>query len=232
MAKFRKIILFSLVIIVMAICFGCSQADKPSTVVPPEVEPEVCMKHTGNLVCENCGLNYYDELKSILISNGRAGGVAGSVVYDGKKYNESIYNISAYVIYDAGNSDITLLLELVSGNTVPSAFTITISHPSNDNSIKNCKYKWVMSVGELSYGTLNAQTFSPYTTKLYEDYTAWDDEDPVYDPSNNNIIDMFIDKMRSDSASYAQDCINYALIPLLNLGTKGLTVANFGFTNF
>ncbi|MBQ7348496.1 MAG: hypothetical protein IJW47_00735 [Clostridia bacterium] len=205
-------------IFLMAICLlsfvtGCSQSNDAND----SNGGEKCLQHAGDLVCVNCGLNYYDELKLLITSNGRQGGTAGSIVYDGEKNG----NVSTYVIYDASDSDIVISVENNLVGLGTQNFLITIPHPSNGDAIKDCKYTWIFAAAGndvTSIGLLNAKTFSTYTSSLNE---------TVY--NGNSAV---IDSNRRLCATYAKDGINYALIPLLKLGTKGLTVANFGFINF
>ena len=188
-------------IFLMAICLlsfvtGCSQSNDAND----SNGGEKCLQHAGDLVCVNCGLNYYDEPKLLITSNGRQGGTAGSIVYDGE------------IVISVENN----LVGLGTQN-----FLITIPHPSNGDAIKDCKYTWIFAAAGndvTSIGLLNAKTFSTYTSSLNE---------TVY--NGNSAV---IDSNRRLCATYAKDGINYALIPLLKLGTKGLTVANFGFINF
>ena len=62
----KKITSVILIIICMAcLLTGCKQpVDNQSG---SENVGKVCKQHTGNVTCETCGVNYYDELKALII---------------------------------------------------------------------------------------------------------------------------------------------------------------------
>ena len=211
MKKILSLILTIFLLICVSLgMFGCASETTSETTSLPEV----CLSHKGNLICEDCGLNYYEELKKIILKNGRPGGNAGVTVYDGEAANKFT---TTFVSYDMGTAEIQIV-SIFDNDWVT---IISIPHPSDSDAIKNGKYPWLSGIdgsvnGAMARGVVNANTFSQYTDSLTETVASgWVGGVP-----------------RSSFASLVRDGIKYALLPLLQLGENGLTMTNLGFLNF
>ena len=215
MKKILSLILTIFLLICVSLgMFGCVSETTSETTSPPEV----CLSHKGNLICEDCGLNYYEELKKIILKNGRPGVNAGVTIYDGKAADEYT---TTFISYDMGTAEIEIV-SIFSAPLVNDWITIiSIPHPSDSDAIKNGKYPWLSGIdgsenGSMARGVVNANTFSQYTDSLTETVArGWPGGVP-----------------RSSFAGFVRDGIKCALLPLLQLGENGLTMTNLGFLNF
>ena len=168
-------------------------------------------QHTGMVSCEICDLNYFDEVKSLVLKNGTVNSM-GQYYYRKK-------NQSTWVCYDSSNTSLSIGLNYkLSGTSYD--FVILIPHPTKNNSMQTGNYTWTLflSIGS-AMGTINGGTFSSSTDELTLTYY-------------NNNLDSIIDAIPSLCARFAKDTINNAFIPLLKLSKKGITPKNFGFVNF
>ena len=168
-------------------------------------------QHIGMVSCEICGLNYFDEVKSLVLENGTINNM-GQYYYRQK-------NQSTWVCYSPSDMSLSLGLNYnLDGGSYD--FTILIPSPSKDNSMQTGIYSWALflSIGS-TMGTINGNTFSPFTDELTLTY---------YHDNLNYIVGA----IPSLCARFAKDTINNAFIPLLMLSKKNITPKNFGFANF
>lgn len=223
----------SVILIILCIAYfltGCKQPG--DNLSDSENVGKACKQHTGTLTCETCGVNYYDELKALIIKNGRSGATASLRVYDSYT-NADGYSTKVYVTYDYGTSAIKLMAQedrtVSDGHGSIYFLIITIPHPTESDSVKDGKYTWefyyewkssVSSEYNEEYsmvGLLNAHTFSTYTDSLTETVNSGESRSLEY--------------YRSMAAYKARDAIHDGLCEILKLGDKGVTAKNFGFTN-
>lgn len=190
----------------------CGDTYKGETVLPKTA-------HTGMVNCAACGVSYFDEVKQLVIENGKLS--SSMYFYEGKTTTGDGVVQKTLVIYDLGDNDITLWTNYTL-TTLNAEFDwlLTIPHPSEGTAMSEGKYVWQYEMGDASaLGVLNGATFSEYTSGL--SLTV-----------QTGISTSSLANVKSLSASFAKSAIKDAFIPLLKLGKNGVTPANFGFVNF
>lgn len=191
----------------------CGDSYKGETVLPKTA-------HTGKVTCSTCQINYFDEIKTLVMENGTISS-NGQYYYIGKTTSGTSSVQGTYVSYDPSNMNIFIGLNY----EMPSLgaeydFMIMISHPSEDAGLQTGKYTWMIRVkNDMAMGTLNGATFSSLTSSLSIEY-------------NDGFKSITLESIRGLSASFAKSAIEDAFVPLLKLGDNGVTPANFGFVNF
>ena len=174
--------------------------------------------HSGSVTCTKCGLNYFDELKSLIIQKGTISG--GSYYYLGQTRTDDDVEQSTYVSYDP--SDMTIYIGLIYewAGLATYSFLIEIAHPSENTGLATGKFDWVFVLNDdAAVGTLNGATFSKLTEELSISY-------------NDGFASSNLSSVRSLAASFAHYAINDAFLPLLRLGDKGITPKDLGFVNY
>lgn len=168
-------------------------------------------EHTGAVSCNICNLNYFDEIKSLVLEYGTINNMG---LYYYRQNNQS-----TWVCYDPLDMNLSLGLNYtLDGGSYN--FVILIPFPTQGNSLQTENYTWTLflSIG-IAMGTINGNTFSPSTNELTLTYYSAD-------------LDYIIGVIPSLCARFAKDIINNAFIPLLKLSEKGLSPKNLGFANF
>ena len=182
--------------------------------------PQNIIPHNGTGSCTMCNLDYYEELKQLIIANGVQ--ASNSMYYfAGKTRSDENTEQSTYICFDPGSFDISVGLrwEYSIGNLLMTCdFMFFIKHPSESTGIKTGKYDWILrmtynTTETYSSGTINGNTFSSMTTSLSMTSN--------YDSSTAEI-----------AADFAKDTITDAFIPLLKISNNNIVPSNYGFVNY
>lgn len=174
--------------------------------------------HTGMVSCEVCGLNYFDEIKALVIENGKLRNEEYTY-YGETRFLESGTSVSTWVSYNPETMGLCFQL-LYFQSDFAIVFSIEMLHPSEDDSLQTGNYKWkFISEGDAAYGIINGNTFSSATEEL-----------PI--STNIGFASSQLEAVRVLSATFADIIIKNTLIPLLRLGKNDVTPKNLGFVNY
>ena len=166
--------------------------------------PSECPKHTGETTCEICGINYFNELTSIIKSKMPDGTDSIDAETDtvdcGIKYNEKINSVSIFLVYKTVKEQ-------------PVVFLLTMKPGTGS------VYGWTMSYDDSTVG-------GTFDAKQVEDIVF---EPPIeYSEFSNEVLDE-LDTEYKESISFCADVL-YSL--LIKGNTNNLTIQNLGFQNY
>ena len=243
MKKMKKIITMSFLCLTIGLTVSMGSCGKHShqyieTVVPPtcttkgytEYKCECgdlytenstdIIAHNGTGTCSMCKLDYYEELKQLVILNGVQGNNS-MYYYAGETSRQENIELSTYVCFDPSTFNISVGVNCVSKDgsyTMTNDFMFFIMHPSESSGIKTGKCDWMLRIKfntleSLESGTINGSTFSSMTTSL----------------SMTSGYDSTIAEL---AATFAKNAIEGALIPLLKTSKNNVTPSNYGFINY
>ena len=180
---------------------------------------EAKKEHVGSISCSVCGLNYFDEIKSLIIANGTISN-NGQYYYSGNEKTDGEITLSAYLSYDPANMNIFIAVNYDMGFLGAYNFMIAMYHPSEGGGLVTGKYDWIIGINNsTAMGVLNGTTFSSLTSELSISY-------------NDGFNSYSLSSIRSLAASFAHSAIYDGLLPLLRLSEKGLTPQVLGFKNY
>lgn len=174
------------------------------------------VNHNGSGKCKWCGLEYFEDLKSLVIEYGTLSN-DGNYIYIGEKHN--LQTPSIFYKPQSNSIELFCLESVLKYNFT---LTIAIEPLSYNNSTAEGKYSWAYvfdGLNEVAIGTLYAKTFSDSTSSL-----------AITD--SKNISPNNYEETSSIIANYAKLLINNVLVPLLAKSTNNITPAHFGFVNF
>ena len=170
--------------------------------------------HKGSTKCQWCGIDYFNELKSLVIEYGTY--ASGYYAYTGKSASY-ITTVTPSILYNVSENSIILY---ALQNSVNWQVSISIPSPSTDTSIADGEYAFAYTDDKATgVGILNARTFSDATKSL-----SFSKSSGITSSNSSSIASI--------CADFSKILLNNALIPLLEKGTDNITVAHFGFVNF
>ena len=189
----RIICTVMLVIMTFTVC-GCST-----------LSAEDCGKHSGNVKCKKCGLNYFDELSNIIKSKAtdEKDGVykVTANITDLEtviQYEEMKAAISCFLIYENASSDVVFMMSM-KANT-------------------GTEYGWTLYSGsKMAGGTFDAKDLTDLEFKPEAEYNDFTETEF-----------LALEGYYEESVSFCVDMI----YSLLSGNSKNLTIFDLGFKNY
>ena len=166
--------------------------------------------------CSMCGIDYYEELKALVIANATGKELTGTVYYE-TIYDDIIYDKMTLKLCYNERDGVYFYCKYKDADLFESLWFYI-----DKSSVRNKKYDWNYSVsysiGEIS-GTLEAVDFSKNTTSLeYKNSTI----------SSNSAAGEYA----IDASSLLQCAITYNLGELLKKSSYDISPYHFGFEHF
>ena len=170
------------------------------------ISPENCVEHVGGEKCKRCGINYFDELSSIIQTQ------ATSVEDNVYRVEATTDSVDCIIKYDSNKNTVYISLIYKSNNKANAVFLLTMK------STTGTTYGWALSAyDKIANGTFQA-----------EDVT-----DLVFRPNiqNNDFTTDEFSSLKDFYEGSISFCID-ALHSLLSDNKNNLKISNLGFENY